>query len=102
MLTTILLAAVVAQAPDLPPFVKEYSRVGTFYYQKPDPKLGTMMLKELLRKENLEHPFFAQRETVLPLISAQLGDIATGHPEIVREYEAAFADASPAGRKVII
>jgi hypothetical protein len=102
MLSTVLLAAVVAQAPDLPPFVKEYSRVGTFYYQKPDPTLGTKMLRELLRKENLEHAFFAQRTEVLPLVASQLGDIANGHPEIVREYEAAFADATPAGRKVII
>src|SRR5262249_21515496 len=32
----------------------------------------------------------------------QVGDIGIGHPEVVREYEAQFADASPAGRKVII
>lgn len=100
--TSLLLAAVVAQAPELPPFVKEYGKVGTFYYQKPDPKLGPKMLQELLRKENLEHPFFVQRSEVLMLIGAQIGDIGAGHPDIVREYEAAFVDTSAAGRKVII
>jgi hypothetical protein len=99
---TLCLLSVVSQAPDFPPFFKEYGRTGTFYYQKPDPKLGPKMLQELLRKENLEHPFFAKNDLVPFLIAAQIGDIGAGHPEIVREYEAAFADASPAGRKVIV
>ncbi|HJZ89911.1 MAG TPA: hypothetical protein VKE40_03495 [Gemmataceae bacterium] len=99
---TVLLAVLVAQPPDLPPFVKTYSHVATYYYTDPDPNVGPKMLKELLKKENLEHAFFVKNEHVLTLIGAQLGDIATGKPEVVREYEAAFADAAPAGRKVII
>lgn len=91
-----------AQPKDVPPFVKEFSQVGTFYYQKPDPKLGPKMLKALLQKENLEHPFFAERPEVLQLIAAQIGDIGTGKSDIVREYESAFPDAPPAGRKIII
>jgi len=106
MLTTptLCLLAVLAQQPpaDLPPFIKEFSRVGTYYYQNPDPKLGPKMLKELIRKENLEHPFFVRNDQVPILIGAQIGDIGTGHPEIVRDYEGMFADASPAGRKVIL
>jgi len=99
---TFWLLAVVAQPPDLPPFVKEYGKVGTYYYLNPDPKLGPKMLKDLLRKENLEHPFFVKNDQVLLLIGAQLGDIATGKPEIVREYEGAFVDAPPAGRRIVI
>ena len=97
-----VLAGLVAQPPDLPPVIKEYSKVGNFYYLDPDPKVGPKMLRELLKKENLEHPFFVKREDVPGLLGAQIGDIGAGKPEIVREYEAAFADASPAGRKVVI
>ena len=63
-----LLAAVVAQPPDVPPFVKEYSRIGDTYYLNPDPKIGPKMLRDLLKKENLEHPFFIKREDVPGLI----------------------------------
>jgi len=98
----LLLAAGVGQPPDLPNIIKEYGRIGTYYYQDPDPKVGPKMLKELLKKENIEHPFFAKRNEVPGLLGAQIGDIGTGKPEIVREYEAAFADATPAGRKVVI
>src|SRR5262249_8845483 len=99
---TVLLAITVAQPPDLPPFVKTYSRVGTYYYTDPDPKIGPKMLKELLKKENLEHAFCVKNEHGLTLTGAQLGDIASGKREVVREYETAFAEAAPAGRKVIV
>jgi hypothetical protein len=100
---TFFLLTLAAQPPvGPPPFIKEFSKVGTFYHQNPDPKIGPKMLKSLIQKENLEHPFFVQRDDVPMLIGAQVGDIATGHPEIVREYEGLFADASPGGRKVII
>jgi hypothetical protein len=98
----IFAAAAVAQPPDLPPWVKLYAQAGTFYYKNPDPTLGPKMLKELLKKENLEHPLFARDDHTPLLIGAQVGDIAAGHPEIVREYEKEFADASPLGRRVII
>jgi hypothetical protein len=101
-LLALLPAALVGQPPDLPPFVKQYSRAATFYYLKPDPSLGPKMLAELLKKENLEHPLFARNAQLHLLIGAQLGDIATGHPEVVRQYEKALADAPPKGRQVII
>ena len=97
-----LTAGVVSQAPDVPPFVQEYSRTATYYYLSPDPKLGPKMLRELLKKEYLEHAFFVRNDQVLDLIGAQLGDIAAGKPDVVREYEAAFADAPADGRRVVI
>src|SRR5262245_9851951 len=41
-----------------------------------------------------------KNDQVLVLIGAQLGDIATGHAKIVRQYEGAFAEAPTAGRRV--
>jgi hypothetical protein len=99
---TICLLSVLSQPPELPPFIKDYGQTVMVYYQKPDPKLGPKMLKDLLKKENLEHAFFAKNNLVLQLIASQIGDIGAGKPEIVREYEAAFADTSPGGRKVVI
>lgn len=98
----LLLTGLVSQPPDVPNFIKEYSKIGNTYYLNPDPNVGPKMLRELLKKENLEHPFFVKRDDVPGLIGAQIGDIGAGKPEIVREYEAAFADATPAGRKVVI
>jgi uncharacterized protein (TIGR03066 family) len=60
------------------------------------------MLADLLKKENIEHPWFGKNEHVLNLIGAQLGDIAAAKPKLVRQYEAAFATAPPLGRRVII
>jgi hypothetical protein len=97
-----LAAGLIAQPPDLPPFVKEHVHQMMNYYRKPDPGLGPKLLKDLLRKENIGHPWFAANEHPLNLISAQFGDIAIGKPKLVREYEAAFADAPPLGRRVIV
>ncbi|HVK08057.1 MAG TPA: hypothetical protein VM597_04690 [Gemmataceae bacterium] len=103
-LILVLLAGTVAQpAGGPPPFVREYARKATFYYKAPDPELGPKMLKSILQKENLEFPpFNASEGHVLNLIAAQIGDIGAGHPKVVRAYEAEFADAPPAGRKVIL
>jgi hypothetical protein len=98
----ILVAGILGQTPDLPPVIKDFSKRATFYYRSPDPTLGPKMLQELLKKENIEHPWFAQNGYVLGLIGAQLGDIACGNPKIVREYEAAFPDAALTGRKVVV
>jgi hypothetical protein len=101
-LTLVLLAGTIAQ-PAGPPFVREYAEKTVFYYKNPDPGLGPKMLKSILEKENLEFPpFTASEGHVLNLIAAQIGDIGAGHPKVVRAYEATFADAPPAGRKVII
>jgi hypothetical protein len=99
----LLTAGLVAQPPvDLPPVARDYQKVMTFYYDSPDPKLGPKMLKDLLSDENLGHPFFAKRPDVLTLIAAQLGDIANGKSEIVRDYEKELPGAPEAGQKVII
>jgi hypothetical protein len=98
----VLLAALAGQASDLPPFVKDHAKQLTFYYQAPDPALGPRLLKDLLHKKNLEHPWFAKNDYALLLNAALLGDVAAGHPKIVREYEVAFADAPPAGRRVVV
>jgi hypothetical protein len=98
----VVTASLFGQLPAQPPFFAEYGRAATFYYKSPDPALGPRMLKALLKKENLENPWFAKNEHVLNLIAGQLADIAAGNPKIVREYEAAFADASTAGRRVIV
>jgi len=98
----VVIASVVGQPPAPPPFFGQYAKAATFYYQSPDPALGPKMLKELLKKENIEHPWFAKNEHVLNLIAGQLGDIAAGKAKTVRSYEAAFSDTATAGRRVII
>ena len=105
MLTSLLLALAMSfagQATDVPPFITTYQKTVTFYYKTPDPDLGPKMLTELLKKENLEYPWFVGKEYVLLLNGAMLGDIAAGHPKIVRQYEAAFAAAPLAGRRIIV
>jgi len=98
----IVIASLVGQPAGQPPYFAQYAKTTTFYYKSPDAALGPKMLKELLKKENLGHPWFAKNEHVLHLIAGQLGDIAAGKPKIVREYEAAFAAAPTAGRRVIV
>ncbi|MFL5328328.1 MAG: hypothetical protein ACJ8C4_05395 [Gemmataceae bacterium] len=100
----LMLLAGLAQTspPQPPPIVFEFSKTTTFYYQKPDPSVALKLFHELIKKENAEHPWFADREHTLNLFAAQLGDIAARNPKIVREYEAAFAEASVAGRRIIV
>lgn len=89
-------------AAQVPPVIIDFSEAMTFYYQNPDPKVGPKLLRELLRPDNITHPWFQKRADVLKVIGAQLGDIASGKPELVREYEAAYALANNTGRRVII
>jgi hypothetical protein len=86
----------------VPPLFETYGPKMTYYYKSPDPTLGPKMLKDLLKKENITHPFFKENPHVLNIVGAQLGDIAAGNSEIVRQYEAEFASAPDAGRKVIL
>ena len=98
----VLLASAVSQPAGPPPFVREYAQKVTFFYKSPDPALGPKMLKELLKDENLQHPLFTKdKNYVLMLQATILGDIARSQLKIVREYEAAYTDAKPLGRKVI-
>jgi hypothetical protein len=106
MQTSLLLllgASLTAQPPNQqPPMFKTYSPLMTYYYKSPDPTLGPKMLKDLLKPENIDHPFFQKRPDVLNIVGAQLGDIAVGKPEIVRQYEEELTKAPVAGQKVII
>jgi hypothetical protein len=95
-------ASLVAQPDNLPPLFKTYAPKMTYYYKSPDTTLGPKMLKDLLREENINHPFFSKNAHVLNIIAAQLGDIAAGKGAIVRQYEAEFATAPAPGRKVIL
>jgi hypothetical protein len=100
-----LIASLVGQpgkAPDLPPFAREHAKTLTFYYRNPDPALGPKLLGELLKKENLDHPFFAKDDYALRLNAALLGDIGIGNPKVVRAYEAAFSGAAPKGRPIVL
>jgi hypothetical protein len=101
-LVIVLAASLVGQPPGLPPFAREHAKTLTFYYKSPDPALGPKLLGELLKQENLEHPWFAKNDYALLLNASLLGNIATGKPKIVRAYEAAFVETSPAGRRIVI
>jgi hypothetical protein len=110
MALALALAAAISQAPpaakdkasQLPPVIVEFSEATTFYYEMPDPKLGPKLLREMLKAENVTHPWFQKRPDVWRVIGSQIGDIAAGKPEIVRQYEEAYAIANPTGRRVII
>ena len=81
-----LVASLVGQPPGPPQSIRELAKTATFYYTAPDPAFGAKMLRELLKKENLEHPFLANNDHLLNIHAALLGDIALGKPKIVREY----------------
>ena len=98
----LLTATFIGQPNAPPPLFKNYAPLMTYYYKSPDANLGPKMLKDLLKEENIAHPFFEKNAHVLNLVAAQLGDIAAGKPEIVRQYEAMLTTAPVAGQKVII
>lgn len=98
----LLSGSLIAQPDSVPPVLKNYAPKMIFYYKAPDATLGPKMLKELLKEENIAHPFFDKNGHVLTLVAAQLGDLAVGKSDIVRQYEAEFATAPTAGRKVIL
>src|SRR5262249_33738407 len=87
-----LVASLLGQLPGPPPSFREFAKTATFYYKAPNPDFGPRLLKELLKRENLEHPLFVGNDHLLNIHAALLGDIAAGKPKIVREYEAAFLD----------
>jgi len=85
-----------------PPILPEATRMMK-YYENPDPQRGVKLLKELLKPENLDHPMTSREDGhVLSVLCEQLGYIAKGHPEIVREYEKLFAGTTPTGKYGIL
>jgi uncharacterized protein (TIGR03066 family) len=97
-----LIASLVGQPSGPPQSFRELAKTATFYYTAPDPSFGPKMLKELLKRKNLEHPFFANNDHLRNINAALLGDVAAGKPKIVRAYEAAFLGAPPAGQRLIL
>src|SRR5262249_50259272 len=97
-----LVASLVGQPPGPPQSFRAFAKAATFYYTAPDPAFGPRMLKELLKRENLEHPFFANNDHLQNINAALLGDIAAGKPRIGRAYEAAFVEAPPAGQRLVL
>ena len=73
-----------------------------FYYANPQPDQAKQMLADLVRPENLDNPWYKDREVVLELIAAGLGDIGYGKADLVRFFESKFAGAPDAGKRIII
>jgi hypothetical protein len=96
------IAGFVQQGAEPPPFVKNNVQRMMTYYRAKDPALGPKLMTELLKTDNIDSPWFNDKEHVLMIIGSQLGDIVIAQPKLVREYEAAFAKTSPPGRRVII
>jgi hypothetical protein len=103
-IAAILLVGVPLWLPpvDLPPAVPEFGPRLETYYRKPDPKIAEQFLAELLKPENIDHKWFNDHADVLDIMGTQLGDLANGHEELVRRYEAAFAQTTLKGKRVIV
>ncbi len=99
-----LVAAIALWFPpvDLPPVVPAFGPKLENYYRKPDPKLAGQFLNELLKPENSGHKWFTVHADVWDIMGTQLGDLAKGREETVRQYEAAFPAASDKGRSLIV
>lgn len=98
-----LLATLCLFQPNQPPPILPEATKMMKYYEKPDPQRGVKMLKELLKPENLDHPMTTREDGhVFSILCEQLGYIAKGHPEVVREYEKQFAGATPTGKYGIL
>ena len=69
----LLAANLIAQPNSQPPLFKEYAPKMMTYYRAPDPTMGPKMLKDLLKEENIAHPWFEKNGHVLNLVAAQLG-----------------------------
>jgi hypothetical protein len=98
----LIVASFIQQPNEPPPFFKSNGQRMMTYYRSKDPALGPKWLTELLRNENIDSPWFNGNEHVLMILGSQLGDIVSGSPKLVREYEAVFAETSPPGQRVII
>lgn len=99
LLTTLCLL----QQPNQPPPILPEATKMMKYYENPDPQRGVTLLKQLLKPENLDHPMTTREDWhVLSILCEQLGYIAKGHPEVVREYEKQFAGATPTGKYGIL
>jgi hypothetical protein len=97
-----LAVTLICQESKYPPFIQDRQETMSNYYQSPDPELGPQLLKELLDKKNLDHPWVAANPHFIDVACAELGDIAAGKPKIVRKYEAYFDGTSTTGRLAII
>ena len=98
----LIVTLTLVQPPAQPPIVSEAMKM-MHYYEKPDPQRGVAFLKELLKPENLDNPLTTRSDGhVLSILCEQLGYIAKGKPEIIREYEKLFASATTTGKYGIL
>ena len=98
----LLIAGFFGQNSGLPPIIEKYGGVMGAYYRAPKPDLAPELMACMISKENLEHPWFVNKDNVVQLLGSQLGDIARGNAKSVRDYESQFPDAPPAGRVVLL
>src|SRR5262245_45522423 len=103
-IAAILLVGVPIGLPpvDLPPVVPAFGPKLENFYKKPDPRIAEQFLAELLKPENIDHKWFNGHADVLDIMGTQLGDLANGHEELVRRYEAAFSETTLKGKQVIM
>ncbi len=87
---------------ELPSAVKEYFPFMSFYYTNPQPEKVKQMLEDIIKPKNLDNPWYKNRESVLQLMAAILGDVGYGQEGLVRFYESKFAETSDAGKRIII
>src|SRR6185369_2821550 len=85
-----------------PPALAKYAPIMIFYYANPQPDQAKQMLTDFIRQENLDNPWYKDREVVLQLIAAGLGDIGYGQTDLVRFFESRFAGAPDAGKRIIL
>jgi hypothetical protein len=99
-----LLAALALLFPpaDLPPVVPTYGAKLENYYRKPDPEIAGQFFAELLKPENIDHKWFNDHADVLDIMRTQLGDLAKGREDIIRQYEGSFPQTTLKGKQVIV
>lgn len=97
-----VVASILGQPGNLPPFIKNHSRTLTFFYEKPDPNLGPTLLKAFLDPNNIDDPWYQNKAHVTAIIASQFAEIARDQPKVIRAYEDLFPTASDSGRSFLV
>ena len=98
----IVLVCCLGQQGKPPQFFNQAAVKMMTYYQSGDPNQGREFLRDLLKPENINDPWFANQEHVHQMMGAQLGDIAIGNTNIVREYESKFSQTTVIGKRILL
>jgi hypothetical protein len=72
------------------------------YHARPSPERVCRYLDQALTKENLEDPVVTGSPNTLNLFAHAFGHMAKGNANLVRQFEGRFADATDAGRSLLI